>query len=311
MLVRRALFGAEGADEDEHLLNSAMRYFLDYYRAHKLDYTVVYPGVLESLAKIQPYPGGGKRQMAVLTNKPVGPARAICEALGLSQYLFEVYGGDSFPVKKPDPLGLNTLMDEAGVRPGETLMVGDSGVDMRTARNAGAWTLGCSYGSAPQTLDEVHPDVMVDHAARVGRGIQMSERSLRIVIPGGSGQMGQMLARNFVAQGHHVSVFSRAELGAVGVSVLGRRNNWAMDRGTGGRRCLHQSCGAVGELQIDEEESRGDVQLANTLDGDFGRGNCAACTTAEGVAECVDGDDLPALAGPGYGRSQRDCGERD
>jgi phosphoglycolate phosphatase len=168
MLVRRALFGVEslesGVGEDEHLLKSAMRYFLDYYRAHKLDYTVVYPGVLEALEKIQSYPGGGKRQMAVLTNKPVGPARAICEALGLSPYLFEVYGGDSFPVKKPDPLGLNTLMDEAGVKPGETLMIGDSAVDMLTARNAGAWTLGCRYGLAPQTLDEMHPDVMVDHA---------------------------------------------------------------------------------------------------------------------------------------------------
>jgi phosphoglycolate phosphatase len=165
MLVRRALFGSEcsDSDEDEHLLASAMRFFLDYYRAHKLDYTTVYDGVLEALAKLQPYPGGGKRQMAVLTNKPVGPARAICEALGLGNYLFEVYGGDSFPIKKPDPLGLNTLIDEAGVRPTETLMVGDSGVDVLTARNAGAWSLGCTFGLAPHTLDEVKPDVLVDH----------------------------------------------------------------------------------------------------------------------------------------------------
>jgi phosphoglycolate phosphatase len=167
MLVRRALFGAEGphrgADEDEHLFNSAMRYFLDYYRAHKLDFTFVYPGVLDAMEKIQPYPGGGKRQMAVLTNKPVGPARAICEALGLSQYLFEVYGGDSFLMKKPDPLGLNTLMDEAGVLPHETLMIGDSAVDVKTARNAGAWSLGCSYGLAPLTLNDLQPDLLVDH----------------------------------------------------------------------------------------------------------------------------------------------------
>ena len=101
--------------------------------------------------------------MAVLTNKPVGPARAICEALGLSPYLFEVYGGDSFLEKKPDPLGLNTLIDAAGVRPTETLMIGDSAVDVRTARNAGAWVLGCSYGLSPQTLDEVQPDLLVDH----------------------------------------------------------------------------------------------------------------------------------------------------
>ena len=171
MLVKRALFGVEGlqanpesgAGEDEHLLASAMRYFLDYYRAHKLDYTFVYEGVLEALGKIQPYPGGGKRQMAVLTNKPVGPAKAICDALGLGVYLFEVYGGDSFLVKKPDPLGLNTLMDEAGVKPHETLMVGDSSVDIQTARNAGVWSLGCSYGLAPLTLDKMKPDLLVDH----------------------------------------------------------------------------------------------------------------------------------------------------
>jgi phosphoglycolate phosphatase len=85
--------------------------------------------------------------------------------LGLSEYFFSIYGGDSFATKKPDPLGLETLMAEAGVTAAETLMVGDSDVDIRTARNAGVWTIGCSFGLAPETLHEAEPDVVVDHAS--------------------------------------------------------------------------------------------------------------------------------------------------
>ena len=78
--------------------------------------------------------------MAVLTNKPIGPSLAICEALGLSPYFFRTYGGNSFVTKKPDPEGLLALIREAGVTPQETLMIGDSDVDILTARNAGAWS---------------------------------------------------------------------------------------------------------------------------------------------------------------------------
>ncbi len=167
MLVRRALFGVNEppvhTEEENRLLDAAMRFFLTYYRAHKLDFTYAYEGVLEALAAVEPYPAGGKRQLAVLTNKPVGPARAICDALGLAPFLFKVYGGDSFPTKKPDPLGLNTLIEEAGANPEETLMIGDSEVDVKTARHAGAWALGCTYGLAPHTLDEMKPDLTVDH----------------------------------------------------------------------------------------------------------------------------------------------------
>ena len=120
-------------------------------------------------------PDGSARQMAVLTNKPVGPARAICEGLGLSPYFFQIYGGDSFPAKKPAPLGLQTLMAEAGVAAEETLMIGDSDVDVRTARNAGAWVLGCTFGLAPESLLEAEPDALVDVAsewtAELGAGV--------------------------------------------------------------------------------------------------------------------------------------------
>ena len=103
--------------------------------------------------------------MAVLTNKPIGPSLAICEALGLSPYFFRTYGGNSFDTKKPDPEGLLALIQEAGVTAGETLMIGDSDVDILTARNAGAWSMGCTFGLSPHTLDAVPPDCVVDSPA--------------------------------------------------------------------------------------------------------------------------------------------------
>jgi phosphoglycolate phosphatase len=103
--------------------------------------------------------------MAVLTNKPVRPAQGICEGLGLAEYFLHIYGGDSFPVKKPDPMGLRSLMEETGARPEQTVMIGDSMVDVQTARNAGVWCLGCAFGFGPQNLMDSPPDVLVDSAA--------------------------------------------------------------------------------------------------------------------------------------------------
>ena len=100
--------------------------------------------------------------MAVLTNKPIGPSLAICEALGLSPYFFRIYGGNSFSTKKPDPEGLFALMQEADARPEQTVMIGDSQVDVQTARNAGAWSVGCTFGLAPGSLEAIPPDVLVD-----------------------------------------------------------------------------------------------------------------------------------------------------
>lgn len=165
MLVRRALAAQSGAEADEAFLAQAYDFFLDYYREHKLDFTYAYPGVLQALDALKAAPDGGTRAMAVLTNKPVRPARAICEALGLAPYFFSIYGGNSFKTKKPDPAGLRVVMDEAGARPGQTVMIGDSEVDVQTALNAGAWSIGCTFGLAPHTLAAAPPDVLVDEPA--------------------------------------------------------------------------------------------------------------------------------------------------
>ncbi len=161
MLVRRAL----GDPQDERLVENALQHFLAHYREHKLDYTYVYPGVFESLDAMRVTADGTPRKMAVLTNKPVVPSVAICDALGLSPYMFRIYGGNSFASKKPDPEGLNTLICEAGVAPGETLMIGDSSVDILTARRAGTWVVGCRFGLSSHTVESIPSDCLVDSAS--------------------------------------------------------------------------------------------------------------------------------------------------
>lgn len=158
MLVRRAL----GDPRDEHLLKKALDYFLGYYREHKLDYTRVYVGIPEALTAIRHSQNGVERKMAVLSNKPVNPSRAIIEALGLGQFFFQVYGGNSFATKKPDPLGARTLLREAKAKPEETLIVGDSSNDVITGRNASLCTCAVTYGFAPHTLRDAPPDVLLD-----------------------------------------------------------------------------------------------------------------------------------------------------
>lgn len=152
VLMRRAL--GDGASEEE--VARAVEFFLEYYRDHMLDHTVAYPGVREALEGLKP------RSMAVLTNKPVKFSQAILAGLNLSQYFTQVYGGNSFAQKKPDPVGVRALMREANVEAEHTMMVGDSDTDVLTGRNAGVWTCGVTYGLAPETLKTSPPDIMLD-----------------------------------------------------------------------------------------------------------------------------------------------------
>jgi len=159
VLIQRAL-GGEAVDDA--LVRKGLEFFLSYYREHKLDHTTVYDGVREALTAIQRSGNGVPRKLAVLTNKPVNPSRAIVEALGLGPYFSQVYGGNSFATKKPEPEGALKLLIEAGVRPEQAAIVGDSHVDVRTGRNAGLWTVAVTYGFAPHSLEVEEPDVFVD-----------------------------------------------------------------------------------------------------------------------------------------------------
>ena len=154
MLVRRAL----GHTTDDALVQKGLEFFLGYYREHMLDNTVAYPGVREGLAEL----AAAGCILTVLTNKPERFSRRILEGLGLADFFLQVYGGNSFERKKPDPIGIETILRETGEEKDRALMVGDSEIDILTARNAGIRVCGVNYGLGSHLLDEYPPDLRVD-----------------------------------------------------------------------------------------------------------------------------------------------------
>lgn len=153
VLVERALGPAANAE----LVERGHRFFLSHYQEHALDNTQLYPGVGEMVEKLAP-----RHTLAVLTNKPVSVAAEIARALQVADYFRRTYGGDSFRAKKPDPVGLLTLMQEMEVSAGETLMVGDSSVDVQTAQNAAVKSCGVLWGFQPDSLAASNPDFLID-----------------------------------------------------------------------------------------------------------------------------------------------------
>ncbi len=152
-LVHRAL----GPGVTDEQIQHAQEFFLAYYREHMLDNTVLYPGVREALDELR------GRDMAVLTNKPVRFSEDILKGLDAARYFRFIYGGNSFSCKKPDPVGVQTLLRDFGASTGETMMVGDSAVDVRTARNAGVWSCGVTYGLGLESMGADPPDLMLDN----------------------------------------------------------------------------------------------------------------------------------------------------
>jgi phosphoglycolate phosphatase len=152
VLIQRAL----GRHATEDNVERGLAFFLDYYREHMLDHTTLYEGVRESLERLR---AAGVR-LAILTNKPVRFSVMIVEGLGLGGWFERIYGGNSFPEKKPHPLGLETILAELGVPRERAVMVGDSAVDIRTARNARVPSAGVTYGFQPETFAAEPPDFL-------------------------------------------------------------------------------------------------------------------------------------------------------
>ena len=152
LLVRRSL-GSLATSEN---VERGLAFFLDYYRDHMLDHTGPYPGVTEALEELAGH------KMAVLTNKPVNFSREMLTRLGYGSFFAYIYGSNSFPQKKPDPMGLHKLMEDLQTPARQTVMVGDSDTDILTGRNAGVWTCGVTYGFGAHTLAKVSPDLVID-----------------------------------------------------------------------------------------------------------------------------------------------------
>lgn len=163
VLIQRSL-GPEASEED---CRRGLEFFLRYYREHMLDHTDLYPGVRQALDELHAAGVG----MAILTNKPVRFSEAIIDGLGLAAHFARIYGGNSFTEKKPHPIGIDTLRLELKAGRDATLMVGDSAVDIRTARNAGVASCGVTFGIQPETFEAHPPDFVVDDLRELSRMI--------------------------------------------------------------------------------------------------------------------------------------------
>lgn len=159
---------ATGGNASEEEISAGLDYFIRYYAEHKLDNTALYPGVRETLQALNDpltaENGNGhlKRTLAVLTNKPERASRSILQELELLHIIPHVIGGNTLPAKKPDPLGIHTLLDAVGVAAQAAMIVGDSDVDVQAGQNAGIWTCGVTYGIGTIDLDANHPDLLID-----------------------------------------------------------------------------------------------------------------------------------------------------
>jgi phosphoglycolate phosphatase len=154
VLVSRALGG--NAKEEE--LRRALQFFLGYYEEHKMDTTCAYPGIPDALAELS----RKKVPMAVLTNKPVKISVRILDSLGLASHFRVIYGGNSFETKKPNPFGANKILNEFGAQPREAMLVGDSEVDVQTARNAGTIAAAVNYGFGVHDRTQHPADIYLD-----------------------------------------------------------------------------------------------------------------------------------------------------
>lgn len=126
--------------------------FLTDYEEEMYNHTHLYPGVLEFLTR---YPG----PLGVVTNKNEDPARKLIQHLGLGQIPWiQIYGGDSLPKKKPDPLPLQEMMRLAGRTPQNTFMIGDGTPDMKAALAAGVGAIAVGFGyTRLEILKEFRP----------------------------------------------------------------------------------------------------------------------------------------------------------
>jgi phosphoglycolate phosphatase len=158
VLVERALGPARRERFDE-----GVALFMDYYGTHLLDATVPYPGMVDLLDAL----AARGVALSVLTNKPVGLSRRILDGLALTSRFVGIIGGDSLPVRKPDPAGLDALRGLTGTARERTLLVGDSSIDVATARAGGVAFCGVAWGLSPDALFAAGPERVVHDTAEL------------------------------------------------------------------------------------------------------------------------------------------------
>lgn len=159
VLVQRALAGGfEYSSVNQEQAQAALQIFLRVYGENS-SRSLLYPKVLSTLAWLK----AKQIKLALITNKPAQFLPALLEQHGLAEYFDWVVGGDSLPRKKPDPMGLQWVMEQAQISPAHSLFVGDSGNDIKAAKAAQVCCVGLSYGyNHGQPIELEGPDVVFD-----------------------------------------------------------------------------------------------------------------------------------------------------
>lgn len=156
-LVER-VFKARNQSIESADFQAALEEFRAYYDAHSSDLTELYPGVHQALESL----AGLNMPMAMITNKPKAPAIDILAALGIADFFTCVIGGDSTPFKKPDPAPYMAACEEMGVKPDQTIYVGDSETDGKTAANVKVRFALFSGGYRTTPVSKIPHNVLVD-----------------------------------------------------------------------------------------------------------------------------------------------------
>jgi len=158
-LIRRVLAVDYDADQVECHFAPALAAYQRHYLAINGDHSSIYPGVRAGLDALR---AKGLR-LACVTNKPIAFAAPLLEKTGLRPYFEVLYGGDSLPRKKPDPLPLLQVCADFGLPPEQVVAIGDSSNDALAARAAGCRVLTVPYGyNHGQPVQEVDSDGIVE-----------------------------------------------------------------------------------------------------------------------------------------------------
>lgn len=157
-MIERA-FRLRGNPLDEAELPVMLERFLAHYRAGMPGESRPYPGLTAALDRLREAGFG----LAVCTNKPEEMAKLLIDGLNLSHYFVAITGGDTYPVRKPDPAHLIGTVELAGGDIKKTVMVGDSLNDLKVAVNAGTPSIGVPFGYSDVPIETLNPTVMISH----------------------------------------------------------------------------------------------------------------------------------------------------
>ncbi len=165
MLLQRGLAATGGADDRSMAAGYAA--LMGYYARHVCDHGHAYPGVTAALDVLR----AQGTMLAVCTNKPEQLSRSLIDALGWSDRFAAIVGGDTLAVNKPDPAMLLLAIERAGGGP--AALVGDSIVDVQTARAAGVPCVAVSFGFADRPVAELGADAVIDHYEALSRTLAL------------------------------------------------------------------------------------------------------------------------------------------